>query len=259
MTGHDAPPSAGDAAERPPLPLDLLADLHAGVLDPAVAAELRQRVAADPKAQAALDALTATVAELAQLPPLAIPEQVAARIDAALREESARRHTSGGLPAQPSNGALPPVADLGAARRRRRGLLVAGGLLTAAAAVAAVVAVAGLPGERTSGTPTAGAVGDQGLAPLTVTSDNLGTAVDSALATPDYGPLSSPGRLDACLTALRVTSADSVGAREVRLDGKPGVLLVLTTGTAGRFRLVVVEPGCGPADPGVLADQTFGR
>ncbi|NBH03925.1 hypothetical protein GTY80_11810, partial [Amycolatopsis sp. SID8362] len=49
----------------PPWSVDVLADLHAGVLDDAQAAELWPLVHADPEAQAILDALDATQADLA--------------------------------------------------------------------------------------------------------------------------------------------------------------------------------------------------
>ena len=278
MTGNDSPPTAGGGAEHPPLSLELLADLHAGVLDPEVADELRLRVEADPDAMEMLAALDATTASLSRLPQLTIPENVAARIDAALRDEAAAR--SGApvavLPARPVSPAAPapapslvsepvtaPVIDLGAARRRRRGLIAAGGLLTAAAAVIGVIAVSGLTGGQTGGSPAASATNpsDQVLPPLAVTSNNLADAFDDAMSVTDYGPLGAPGRLDACLAAIQVdpSSAKPLGAREVSLDGTPGVLLILPTGTAARFRLVVVEPQCGPDRSHVLADTIIGR
>jgi hypothetical protein len=45
----------------------------------------------------------------------------------------------------------------------------------------------------------------------------------------------------------------------VLLDGRPGVLLVLPTGRAGRLRLLVVAPSCGAGGPAeALADQLVG-
>jgi hypothetical protein len=85
MTGDDVRPARGRGDPGgPPWPLELLADLHAGVLDDDVSAELLARVNADPRARATLAALDATRADLAALPPLVMPEAVAARIDAAL-------------------------------------------------------------------------------------------------------------------------------------------------------------------------------
>lgn len=280
MTGYDAPPTAGGgAADGPPLSLDVLADLHAGVLEPDIADEVRRQVDADPDAQATLAAMDAaidaTTAALARLPQLTMPENVAAMIDAALRHEVALR--AGGpmdgtaapvagtaVLDPPTAPTMAPVLDFAAAtRRRRRGLIAAGGLLTAAAAVFGVVAVVNLTGGETGGTPEAGATSgasDQALPPLAVTSDNLGAAFDRARSVTDYGPLGAPGRLNACLSAIKVDpAAQPLGAREVTLDGTPGVLLILPTGTAARFRLVVVEPECGPGRSDVLADTTIGR
>ena len=42
----------------------------------------------------------------------------------------------------------------------------------------------------------------------------------------------------------------------VVLDGRPGVLLVLATGTRGQLHVVTVDPGCGPAGGTLLAQVT---
>ncbi|HEY0638139.1 MAG TPA: hypothetical protein VGD67_10870, partial [Pseudonocardiaceae bacterium] len=113
MTGYDAPPTTGGAG-RPPLSLELLADLHAGVLDDRFAEEVRAQVAADPQAQATLAALDATTAQLGDLPPITIPDDVAARIDAALRDEAAGRvatHSPQGVPFPVT--VAPPAAPTG--------------------------------------------------------------------------------------------------------------------------------------------------
>ena len=322
MTGNDAPPITGGGAAPggPPWPVELLADLHAGVFDDDTAAELQARVDAVPEARATLAALDATRAALAALPPQRMPDDVAARIDAALRAEAAARlmplaqptvdaprtshpdqahwtpraspadtprtpagqaqaqqppHAVPGHPRTPAGSAggrpaaAAPVVDLAAARQRqrprRRGLLAGAALLTAAAAAVGIVAVSGLTGGRTAGTPQAGPTtnaSDQPLPPLAVSSNNLGAAVDDALSTKDYGPLAAAGRLDACLAANRLdpSTARPLGAREVSLDASlPGVLLILPTGTAGRLRLLVVSPDCGAGNPAVLADATVGR
>ncbi|MGH3518320.1 MAG: hypothetical protein ACRDQ7_13055, partial [Haloechinothrix sp.] len=71
----------------PPWSVDVLADLHAGVLDDATAAHLWSQVQADPDAMAILAALDATSADLGALrdaPAPPMPAAVAARIDAAL-------------------------------------------------------------------------------------------------------------------------------------------------------------------------------
>jgi hypothetical protein len=254
MTGYQAPPSSGGLPDGPPWPLDLLADLHAGALDDEVAAELRARIADDPQARATLAALDATRADLRNLPPLQVPPPVAARIDAALSAEAAAAHPAPALQ-------TPQVTDLATERRRRRGLLAGAGLLAAAAAAVGVIAVANLTGGQTSGAPQAAATAsDQPLPPLPLDNATLGAALDDAMARHDYGPLGAAGRLQACLGANAIDPAgEPLGAREVTLNNRPGVLLVLPTGTAARFRLVVVPPDCGPARPGLLAETIVGR
>jgi hypothetical protein len=45
----------------------------------------------------------------------------------------------------------------------------------------------------------------------------------------------------------------------VVVDGREGVLLVLPTGVAARFRLLVVEPGCAAGSPLTVSDALVGR
>jgi hypothetical protein len=163
-------------------------------------------------------------------------------------------------PAQPGPAVAPAqpaqVVDLAAQRaRRRRGLIAGGGILLAAAAAIAVFVTVNLTAGTTGGEPTAGS------GPLAVSSDNLGDALDDALGATDYGPLSSTNRLEGCLAANGVgpTDAQPVGAREVSLDGRPGILIVLpAAANPPRWRLLVVGPECGPNQAATLADSTTG-
>src|SRR6185369_4038877 len=138
----------------PPWSVDVLADLHAGVLEDAQAAELWPLVNADPEARAILDALDATQADLASLadaPAPPMPAEFAARLDAALAAEAAAAFPGQGqrqpqsatqAPRQAGPGDA-PVVDLAAARRRRNKRLGwAAGVLTAAAAAVVAVTVA---------------------------------------------------------------------------------------------------------------------
>ena len=256
MTGTDAQ-NVGDPTDGP-LSVEILADLHAGVLDERAAARLRQRVATDPQASTVLAALDATVAELAAVPQqrtVRMPNEVAQRLDAALAAE-ARRNGRRVLP-QPSPA---PVGDLAARRRRALGWAGAGLL---AAAATAVVAAAGVQWQ-TAGTPRAAdalgtAHGVHPDQPLALTRATLGNALDEARTARDFGPLSSPAQLRSCLAANDVGRGGvPIGAREVTLDGRPGILLVLPTGELGQFRLLVVGPDCGPGNPSQLADSMVG-
>lgn len=72
---------------------------------------------------------------------------------------------------------------------------------------------------------------------------------------PGRGPLADPERQAACLAAVGIPPATALATRDVAVDGVPGVLLVLPTGTTGTYRLLVVDAGCSR----VLADRTAGR
>jgi hypothetical protein len=196
-----------------------LAELDAGLPDDAAAAAARRRAAAaDPRAAEVLDALAATRAELAAVDEPELPPAVAARWTAALAAE----------PATPQRSARRPL--------RRRVLLVA-----AAAAVAGVVQVVVPP-------PTA--------SPHTGSRVDLVAVATSAVGTMDVGALADPAHLQACLRAVLPGAVDEplLGGRRVVLDGRPGILLVLATGTRGGLHVVTVDPGCGT----LLAQATVG-
>jgi len=115
MTGIDR---RGDAPMGPPWPVDVLADLHAGVLDAALADQLWPRVRQDPEAVAVLDALDATRAETERPGRRAIGPRcrphLAARLDAAIAVEAVTRF---GTPIQaPQRIAAAPTAHRTGAR-----------------------------------------------------------------------------------------------------------------------------------------------
>lgn len=266
MTGIDRPPHqrGGGAPMGPPWPVDVLADLHAGVLEPQVAQQLWPRVRQDPDAVAVLEALDATRAELSGLaaaPPIPMPARFAARLDAAIAAEAAHRAPVQVAPPpplapQPPPMPVAPVIDLARARRRRNQRLGwAAGVLVAAAAVA--VAVISIPkGGTTPGTNgTSSAAG-----PLALHSGQInGTTLAAAIGHTDYGPLSDPARRRACLAANNVDpSATPAGVLRVTLDGTPGVLFVLPTGQLAQYRLLVVGANCAAADPDHLAETVVG-
>jgi hypothetical protein len=240
----------------PPWSVDVLADLHAGVLDEEEASELWPRVNADPEARAVIDALEATAADLAgfaSLPDPPVPQDVAGRIDTAL----ARRDDSSGEPA--SN-----VVGIDAARtRRRRRAGWSAGILGAAAAVAAAVMIAvpngsepTTPGlaQPTQSAPVQGAGGP------TLHSGDMNAAVGDINGVRDFGPLGTERRLDACLEANGIDpEVRPVGIRPITLDGEQAVAVLFTTGRIAQFRLVALAPDCGPANPGLLMDRTVGK
>lgn len=114
---------------------------------------------------------------------------------------------------------------------RRRGWVL---LVAAAALVVAVLAL------RPAGPPD-------------LTRVELAAAARSTVGTTDLGALADPARRDGCLAAAGHPGVAVLGGRQVRLHGTPGVLLVLSTGELGRFRVLVVTPDCA-----VLADDLVG-
>ncbi|HEX8520456.1 MAG TPA: hypothetical protein VF667_12750 [Pseudonocardia sp.] len=184
-----------------------------------------------------LDALRATRADLAGLAGPPVPPDVAARWDAALAAESARAVTRD--PSRPGRRAV----RAGPARAVR--------WLAAAAPLAAVaVAPPALGGRSAPATPPAPAVRPVELVAL-------GRA---AVGTLDVGDLADPDRRAACLAAVAPAAAGEplLGGRRVVLDGRPGVLLVLATGTRGGLRILTVDPACGPAGGTLIAQVAVG-
>lgn len=256
----------GRGPSGPPWSVDLLADLHAGVLDREQSARLWPQVKADPAARAILDALESVRTDLGDLgaaPVAPMPAHFAARLDAALDAEARRAPGGGGvavapLPPQPG---LAPVVDLDAARRKRNRMAAwAGGLLTAAAAAVAI-SIAVVP-TSTTGVPKAAmppseqTQNPEAQPPLAASSSDLGGAIGKVGTTKDYGDLGDQAGLDRCLAANDVDPAEAqtIGVRPVTLDGKPGTMaILLVPGELGKFRVLVVEPDCS-----ALADTVIG-
>ncbi|MPZ82648.1 MAG: hypothetical protein GEV28_20505 [Actinophytocola sp.] len=264
----DSVKGSGGSQHGPPWSVDVLADLHAGVLDPAESARLWPLVNADPEAHAVLMALDSVKIDLgrlgnAQVEPM--PAQFAARLDTALQAEARGRVATAPTPVPPPP--VAPVVDLAAARKRRNRMATWGaGVLTAAAAAAAIAIVA-LPGNETGGSPQAGdgantptnteAPGGNAQPPMALSSDNLASAIGMLTDEKDYGRLEDEQGLRDCLDALDITAGDTVGVHPVTFDRADGIAALLGAGTEpGKFRLVVVEPTCTTDDPGeALANE----
>jgi hypothetical protein len=241
----------------------VLADLHAGALDARQSAALWARVNNDPEAQAilaALDSVKHDLDALGDAPVEPMPAHFAAQLDNAIAAEAARA-----MPAAARPG-VAPVVDMAEARRRRNKRMGwIGGLVTAAAAVVAVAFVA-LPGEQ----PTSGTAqpqdsnggtsqeppGDGATPPLALEAENLGPAISGLSGKKDYGPLDDEQGLKDCLADKGIADPQIIGAREVTLDGTPGVAALLAQGEDGhRFRLLIVSPDCS-GDP--ITDTSIG-
>lgn len=208
---HDPEPPAATLVER-------AAEVEAGLVDgqeAGAAAVLARRaeLAADPRHAAAVDALTATRAELASAPAVPLPPGAADRWSALVEELH-------------DEAAPAPVVPL----RRRRTRVV----LAAAAALVVVAGAVGVLADRPAERPDASGVA------------LVATAL-SARTVLDVGELADPARRAACLAAVAPQvrpDAQLVGGRLVRYDGDPGVLLLLGTGQRGVLTVVVVDDSC---------------
>jgi hypothetical protein len=91
---------------------------------------------------------------------------------------------------------------------------------------------------------------------------DLATAARAALGSGDAGRLADPERRAGCLRAVRAPGVDPtaglLGSSRLDLGGRPGLLLVLTSGRRDVFHVVVVDPDCGPAGGTLLASTTAG-
>lgn len=234
-----------DELPRPPYSADLLADLHAGVLDDDVTAGLWPAVRRDPDAMAVIAALDSVSRRLRALGAAEdvespqIPPEVAARIDAALTADAA-------------------------ARRRRRWLLAAAGT-GAAAAVAIGFAVtahgAGRPDAAAPmAAPAAAAPASAAPASAAPGADVLDPATWRAMiGASDPGPLSDHAVLRECLEANGIDeSRPLLGSRTIRFDGREAVALVLGDAASPRLTALVVGTGCGASDPATLVIRQIG-
>ncbi|WP_337830947.1 hypothetical protein [Pseudonocardia sp. TMWB2A] len=172
-----------------------------------------------------------------ELGPVAMPDDVAARMRARLAAEVARAAPG------PERGGT-PAADGPPPGRRTPWRALA---LAAAALVVAGIGVAALVPTAPVVVPVAG------TAPEELRSAAAGADVP-------VGALDDPARVRACLSAAGDPRPDApfLTARPHSVDGRPAVLLVLGGPERGRYRLVVVPPDCGPGTARVLAETTTG-
>lgn len=221
--------------------LTQLADLDAGVLEPAQAAQVRAAAAAHPESAAVLHALAVTRDELAGLPAPPVPPEFAARWAAALEAEAATAEPSPAFSSldqrRPARRRPSPTAATRSSWRRPLAMV-------GAAAVLVVLVLTGVLSSRPGPAPSIDRV-------------NLAAVARSAVGSVDAGPLADPARRAGCLRAAApalAPDAPLVGGRQVTLDGQEAVLLVLVTGRLGTFDVVVVDSECGPGH-GVLLES----
>jgi hypothetical protein len=249
-------PGESDGADaEPPLTVEALADLQAGLLDDDTAARMRKQVRGDPDARQTLDALNRVRRDIAHLgtdaqsAPDVAPEVVDG-IAATLRTER---------PGRPRQGAAHTVRP-GRLPRPTRAAVGFVGL--AAAAVAAWLGTAALispPPAATPSRPTTAEHITVSRPPVTIPlSDQQILALLNDK--PDFGPLADPQHRTSCLAGLGYPAdARILGARPVQIAGHLAVLLVLPGDTPGTATALAVAPNCSSVDTGLLADRQVHR
>ena len=235
---------ADDGRDDPPLTVDSLADLQAGLHDDNTAARLRNKVRNDPDAQQTVDALNRVRGDVAALSSdgSSAPEvdpAVINRIGAALRAQHAVRR--GGLP-----------------RSARLAVALTGLTAVAVAAWLGTRALITTPASTTSRPTT--------IEHITVSRppQTIPLSDQQILALvghePDFGPLTDPRRRASCLSGLGYpANARVLGARPIDIAGHPAVLLLLPGDAPAAVKAVAVAPTCSAANTGLSADRIVTR
>ena len=248
------PDDSDDAGADPPLTVEALADLQAGLLDDDAAARLRKRVRADPDAQQTMNALNRVRRDIASLgtdqssaPAVApgVVDDIAAALHAEPAERSRRRaaHTI-------SPGVLP--------RRARLAVAMAGLAAVAAAIWLGTSALITTPAPTPSRPTTAEHI-TVSRPPMTIPlSDHQ--LLDLLDAKPDFGPFADPQRRASCLAGLGYPAdARVLGARPLEIAGRQAVVLLLTGDTPGTVTALAVPPTCSSVNTGLMADRIVNR
>jgi len=235
---------ADDERDDPPLTVDSLANLQAGLHDDNTAARLRKKVRTDPDAQQTMDALNRVRGDVAALSSdgSSAPEvdpAVVNRIGAALRAQHAVRR--GGLP-----------------RSGRLAVAAVGLIAIAVAAWLGTRALITAPVSTTSRPTTIEHI-TVSRPPLSIplSDQQILALVDHE---PDFGPLTDPRHRASCLSGLGYpTNARVLGARPIDIAGHPAVLLVLPGDAPGDVKALAVAPTCSAANTGLSADRIVTR
>jgi hypothetical protein len=233
--------AAGKAGTDPPLTVELLADLQAGLLGDRAAARVRRRVRADPHAADVLRALNRVRGDVAAVgadPASApdVPPEAATKVSRALAAHSAR----------------PPI-------RPARVVAVGAGLCATLAAIGfGTVALLHAPAPAPSTPTTAEHITVS--APQMVIPLSRSEILALLGRSPDYGALGDPGRRASCLTGLGYPASTQVlGARPIDINARPGELLVLPGDTPNTLAVFAVAENCNAADTRQLASTEVTR
>jgi len=252
--GGVEPGECDEAGADPPLTVEALADLQAGLVDDDTAARLRKKVRADPDARQTMDALNRVRRDIAALgtdtssaPEVApqVVDSVAAALRAERPERSRRRAAHAVRP-----GRLP---------RSARVAVAVAGLAAAAAAVWLGTAALITAPPPTPSRPTTAEHITVSRPPMTIplSDQQILALLDRQ---PDLGPFADPQRRTSCLAGLGYPAdARVLAARPVEIAGRTAILLVLPGDTPGTVAALAVAPTCSSVDTGLLADRIVNR
>lgn len=241
----DHGPDPGAAGAGPPVTVDLIADLQAGLLDDEAAARVRRQVRTDPEAADVLSALNQVRRDVAAMGTASAPDappQVTARVCAA----------SADAPRGGTHSARPRVRPL-------RFIAAAAGFCAVLAAVGfGTIALLHAPDPAPGSTSvTAEHITVSPPTVIPLSQDEILGLLDH---TPDYGPLADPARRASCLSGLGYPASTQVlGARPIEINARPGVLLVVPGDTPRGVAAYAVALNCSAADTGLLAETAIPR
>lgn len=175
--------------------------------------------------------------------PEPIPDFALTKIDAALA--TVRAETAADTDAA-------PVADLERHRRVRRGWLVGGG--TVAAAATGVVAAIVLSGSDSSTPDRAGSAQSDDVAAPPAKHQLL-----SVIGRTTPTPFADANARTRCLVANGYRADTPVlGTGPITAQGRPAAVILLPTGTAGRFTALVVGVDCDTDRPAAISTDVIG-
>ena len=252
--GGVEPGECDEAGADPPLTVEALADLQAGLVDDDTAARLRKKVRADPDARQTMDALNWVRRDIAALgtDTSSAPEvapQVVDSVAAALRTERPER----------SRRRAAHTVRPGRLPRSARVAVAVAGLAAAAAAVWLGTAALITAPPPTPSRPTTAEHITVSRPPMTIplSDQQILALLDRQ---PDLGPFADPQRRTSCLAGLGYPAdARVLAARPVEIAGRPAILLVLPGDTPGAVAALAVAPTCSSVDTGLLADRIVNR
>ena len=244
MAAAENDPAEHAADAEPPLTVELLADLQAGLLDDDTAARVRRRIRTDPQAEGMLRALNRVRHDVAAAgaDPTApdMPPALAARITAALRSPGA------------AHSARPPL------RPARLAAGIAGSCAVIAAIGLGTAALINEPAPAPSEPTTANHITVSTPPPVIPLSEAQIRGLLGQL--PDYGPFNDPARRASCLSGLGYAASTPVlGGQPIDINARPGVVLVVPGDTPDQLAVFAVALNCNAADTGLLASTQVSR